>query len=186
MAKIIFLTQVLYPVKRKFKSENAFRTWQELADAEDMPKSKKDRKKLEKYKEELALEKTFLLAEAEANGEATYTTDIDKEAAPYDVDKEKILTAKKPIIGGNNNKNDKDDKNNKKKKTETKLAKEAKAIEQKQQNDPNYIPNSKEFEILKKYKAEQLKIRKKEVEEGKKQLRKKNSVLRKRRKATPE
>ena len=90
MAKIFFLTQVLYPIKRKYKSENAFRIWQDMADAEDRPKSSRDRKKFMKYKEELALEKTFLLAEAEANGEATYTSDVDKEAAPYDVDKEKM------------------------------------------------------------------------------------------------
>ena len=118
MAKIFFLTQIMYPVKRKYKTENAFRTWQDQADVEDMPKSKKDRKKLAKYKEELALEKTFLLAEAEANGEATYTSDVDKIAAPYDVEKEKILTVRFPF---RNNK-DKKKKDKEKKKTETKLA----------------------------------------------------------------
>lgn len=181
MAKIIFLTQFLYPVKRKFKSENAFRTWQDMADAEDRPKSQRDRKKLAKYKEELALEKTFLLAEAEANGEATYTSDVDKEAAPYDVETEKILTVRNPF---NNNKDKKDKKEKEKKKTETKLAKQARATEQKQLDNPEYIPTKKEFEILKKYKAEQLKLRKQEIERGKKQLKKKNSVLQKRRKAT--
>ena len=105
MAKIIFLTQVLYPVKRKFKSENAFRTWQEMADAEERPKLLRDRRKLAKYKKELALEKTFLLAEAEASGEATYTSDVDKEAAPYDVDKEKILTVRNPFDNKKNNLN---------------------------------------------------------------------------------
>ncbi|SFU89445.1 VirB4-like conjugal transfer ATPase, CD1110 family [Butyrivibrio sp. M55] len=181
MAKIFFLTQVLYPIKRKYKSENAFRTWQDMADAEDRPKSSRDRKKFKKYKEELALEKTFLLAEAEANGEATYTSDVDKEAAPYDVDKEKILTVRNPLNNKNNKKNK--DENNKKK-TETKLAKKAKAIEQKQIDNPEYVPNKREFEILKKYKSEQLKLRKQEIERGKKQLRKKNSVLKKRRHAT--
>ena len=48
MAKIILLTQVLYPIKRKYKSENAFRMWQDMADAEDRPKSQRDRKKLER------------------------------------------------------------------------------------------------------------------------------------------
>ncbi|MBP3197604.1 MAG: PrgI family protein [Butyrivibrio sp.] len=180
MAKIFFLTQIMYPVKRKYKTENAFRTWQDQADVEDMPKSKKDRKKLAKYKEELALEKTFLLAEAEANGEATYTSDVDKIAAPYDVEKEKILTVRFPF---RNNK-DKKKKDKEKKKTETKLARKAKEIEQKQVDNPEYIPNKKELDILKKYKAEQLKLRKKEIEIGKKQLRKKNNVLKKRRKAT--
>ena len=180
MAKIFFLTQIMYPVKRKYKTENAFRTWQDQADVEDMPKSKKDRKKLAKYKEELALEKTFLLAEAEANGEATYTSDVDKIAAPYDVEKEKILTVRFPF---RNNK-DKKKKDKEKKKTETKLARKAKEIEQKQVDNPEYIPNKKELDILKKYKAEQLKLRKKEIELGKKQLRKKNNVLKKRRKAT--
>ena len=180
MAKIFFLTQIMYPVKRKYKTENAFRTWQDQADVEDMPKSKKDRKKLAKYKEELALEKTFLLAEAEANGEATYTSDVDKIAAPYDVEKEKILTVRFPF---RNNK-DKKKKDKEKKKTETKLARKAKEVEQKQVDNPEYIPNKKELDILKKYKAEQLKLRKKEIEIGKKQLRKKNNVLKKRRKAT--
>ena len=180
MAKIFFLTQIMYPVKRKYKTENAFRIWQDQADVEDMPKSKKDRKKLAKYKEELALEKTFLLAEAEANGEATYTSDVDKIAASYDVEKEKILTVRFPF---RNNK-DKKKKDKEKKKTETKLARKAKEIEQKQVDNPEYIPNKKELDILKKYKAEQLKLRKKEIELGKKQLRKKNNVLKKRRKAT--
>lgn len=184
MAKVIFLTQFLYPVKRKYKVENAFRTWQDMADKEDMPKSSKDKKKLAKYKEEMALEKTFLLAEAEANGEATYTTDVDKEAAPYDVEKEKLFTVKNPFNNKNNKKKKDEERKEKRKRTETKLAKQAKEIEQKQLSNPEYVLNKKEFEILKKYKEEQIKLRKQEIERGKKQLKKKNSVLAKRRKAT--
>ena len=182
-AKVMWETQVLYPVKRKYKSENAFRMWQDMADKEDRPKSGRDRKKLAKYEEELALEKTFLMAEAEANGEATFTSDVDKEAAPYDVEKDRILTVKNPFSNRNNKKDKKEQKKKEKKLTETKLAKAAKVIEQKQIDNPEYVLSNKEFNVLKKYKEEQIRLRKKEIEAGKKQLKRKNSVLRKRRKA---
>ena len=179
-ALAIIKTELIYPTKRKYKSENAFREWQELAEKEELPKNLFQRMQLKRYKEKLALERTFLLAEAEANGDAKYTTDPEKDASTYDEKKDKILTVRKPSFF---NKKDDDKKPKEKKIKETRTAKAAKKIQEKMEQNPEYVPNKKEYAVLKKYKKEQLAFRKKQIEEGEKQIKKKNKIFAKRRTA---
>ena len=112
--------EILFPRKRKFKTENAFRAWQNEAIEEEKPKGSRARKRAMREKRDENLEKTFLLAEAEANGTATYSTDPNAEKAyTYDVDEQELLTVRKSKnSGGKNNKNNK--KNDKQDKEKTK------------------------------------------------------------------
>lgn len=173
-------SEVLFPRKRKFKTENAFREWQNQAIAEEKPKNRKERKRLALMKQEESWEKTFLLDEAERNGVAVYTTDPEAEmAATYNVDEQELLTIKhKPK---KNNK--KDNKKTKAKKVKkTKLQVKAEKIQEKQKDNPHYVPTKKEFKLLKKWKEQQIELRKKEILAGERKLKKKSEILAKRRK----
>ena len=179
--------EFLYPRKRKFRTDNAFRDWQNQAYAEEIPKNKKERKKLTQEKREANLEKAFLLAEAEADGRAQYTTDPDAEkAATFNVDEQELLTVRKPKKGGKSPKDDKDDKDKKKKdkeKKKPKLQVKAEAIEQKRKGNPEYVPTKKEYAILSKWYLQKEKMRRKEIEKGKQQVTKKSKKMEKRRTA---
>ena len=97
--------EILFPRKRKFKTENAFRAWQNEAIEEEKPKGSRARKRAMREKRDENLEKTFLLAEAEANGTATYSTDPNAEKAyTYDVDEQELLTVRKSKNSGGKNK----------------------------------------------------------------------------------
>ena len=62
-----FKFEVLFPRKRKFKTENVWREWQNEAIKEEQPKSRRERKKVKKQTKNAKLERQFLLAEAEEN-----------------------------------------------------------------------------------------------------------------------
>lgn len=180
--------EVLYPRKRKFKTDNAFRGWQNQADAEDRASmSSKERKRLMQEKKDAALEKAFLLTEAEANGVARYSTDPNAEkAATYNVDEQELLTVRKSKSGGKSPNGD-DNKNNKKnKKKEAKKPKlqvKAEAIEQKRKDNPEYVPTKQEFQTLSKWYVQKEKLRKQEIAKGKKTVAKKSKKMEKRRTA---
>lgn len=172
----------IYPKQRVFHTKNVFREWQNKTYAEELPKSKKERKRLMKEKKEAALEKAFLIAEAEANGVATYTSDPSAEkAATFNVDEQELLTVRKKNKKNNKNGKGKKDKNREKKKT--KLQIEAEAIEQKRKDNPEYVPTKKEYKTLAKWYKQKNNVRLKEVEKGKKEVFKKSKKMEKRRKA---
>ncbi|HPT76754.1 MAG TPA: PrgI family protein [Defluviitaleaceae bacterium] len=92
-------SEVLYPQKRKYKSENAFREWERMADKEDI---KIYGRPSLKEKIEASLERAYLLAEAE-----------EKNIENFDVDKIELITVKDRRQSGNNPKKDKKDKKKK-------------------------------------------------------------------------
>ena len=77
----VFKFEFLYPRKRKFKTENAFRVWQNEGYKLDIPKKGKERRMLKQQKKDEALERAFLVAEAEENGTLTYTSEPEAETA---------------------------------------------------------------------------------------------------------
>lgn len=176
----------IYPKQRVFRTENAFREWQNQGYAEEMPKNFWERKRLMKEKKEAALEKAFLVAEAEANGTMKYSTDPNAAtAATFNVDEQKLLTVRKKKGGkGNKGSSSGNEKNNKgKKEKKSKLQIKAEEIEQKRKDNPEYIPTKKEYKLLAKWyrKKEQLRI--KEINNGKKEIIKKSKKMEKRRTA---
>lgn len=176
--------EVLYPRKRKFCTDNAFRAWQNEAIAEERPRSAKERKKLLKEKKEASLEKAFLIAEAEANGKAKYSTDPNAEkAATFNVDEQELLTVRKKPNGKKPKGDDGDKKRKKKEKKKTSLQVKAEGIEQKRKENPEYVPTKQEYKILRKWYAQKEKMRKQEIINGKKELEKKSKKMEKRRSA---
>lgn len=174
--------QFINPKKRVFHTDNAFRDWQNEAYKEEIPKNPIERKRLMKEKKDIALEKAFLLAEAEADGRAKYTSDPDAEkATTYDVDEQELLTVKKNKKGGKKSSNDKRSK--KKEKGKLKLQIQAEEIERKRKENPEYVPTKKEFDTLSKWYKKREQIRIKEIEKGKKEIVKKAKTMEKRRTA---
>lgn len=160
---------ILLPQKRRFKSENFFQEIEKKANNEEFYGVSS--KKIKKYKEEVSLERAYLLEMAELNGEEINFRDID----------EKLITVEKPTKKKNNknNKSDKKDKESQKKKS--KLQIKAEEIEKKKQEDPTYIPTKKEGKILLKYSQERNKLVIAEVNNKKKEIKKKSKNLQKRR-----
>ena len=178
-----FKFEWLYPRKRKFKTENVWRSWQNEAIKEEQPKSRKERKKRDKMKRDAEMEKIFLLMEAEENGTATYRTDPNAErVTDFDVDAQDLLTVRTGKGGnGKNNKN-----KDKKKKTvqkKSRLQIKAEAIEEKMKNNPQYVRTKKEDKILAKWNKKKIALRKQEIVKGKKMAAKKSKQMEKRRTA---
>lgn len=164
-----FKFEILFPRKRKFKTENAFRNWQNEALKEEVPKGIIDKIKYNKIKEQVSLERAVLMKEAEEKG-------INN----CDVEKEKLLTVRN---NGSWKKPKKEKKDKKEKETKkTKIQIQAEKIEEKQRENPEYVLNKQEFIILKRWKQEQINKRKREIQERKKDLYKKSKVMQKRRK----
>jgi len=179
-------SNVLFPKKRRFHTDNVFRELQNKAKAEKIPTKSREKKKYFKEQKEAALEKTFLLAEAEANGTATYTSDPNAEkAATYDVEEQKLLTVRTKKKGGGTGNGKKDDDKKKKEKNmkKTALQIQAEEIEERRKSDPQYVPTKKEFQTLSRWYAQQEKMRKQEINKGKKEISKKSTEMKKRRSA---
>lgn len=178
----VFKYEFLFPRKRKFRTENAFRVWQNEGYKMEVPKKRKERKTLEKRKKDEALEKAFLTAEAEESGKLIYTSEPEAEkAASWDVDEQDLLT----VRTGGGKKGGKKPKKDKKKKvaTKSKLQQQAEAIIEKQENNPEYLPTKREFLILKRWNNKQIADRKQAITKGKKGLEKKSKAMRRRRTA---
>lgn len=172
--------EFLFPRKRKFKTENIWREWQNEAYREELPKSKKERKRLTNRKKDEALERMYLLTEAEENGTAVYKTDPElASVTDFDVDMQDLLTVRTGKGGGKKPKKEKNNKEKQKHKSKVQLA--AEVIEEKQRNNPQYIPTKRECAILKKWNKEQIDSRKKQIVQGKKQISKKSKGMEKRR-----
>lgn len=68
--------ELLFPQKRKFKTENAFREWERLADKENAPKNRKEKARAEKLAREISYERSYLMMKAEESGDTDF--DVDK------------------------------------------------------------------------------------------------------------
>lgn len=175
--------ELLFPRKRKFKTENVWREWQNEAIKEELPQTRKERKAVAKLKKDIEQEKNFLLMEAEESGKATYTTDPDaKQVTEYDVDAQDLLTVRTGK-GGNWKKPKKDKEKKKAHVKKSKLQIQAEAIEEKMKNNPQYVRTKKEDKILSKWNKRKIKNRKAEISKGKKQVQKKSKQMAKRRTA---
>ena len=105
---------------------------------------------------------------------------------------EKSIWKKEALLGNDgHNKNGKKPKKEKKRKEEknmknslfsSKVKEQAEKIQQKQKDDPSYVPSKKEYLILKKWNNEQLKAKKKAVIEKTKGIAEKSNNMKKRRK----
>lgn len=178
-----FKFEVLFPRKRKFRTENIWREWQNEAIKDEQPKSRRERKKTEKQKKNAALERQFLLAEAEETGVAVYCIDPNAvSVTDYDVDEQELLTVRTGK-GGKNQKNNKNNKKKQKQKKKSRLQIQAEAIEEKMKANPQYVRTKKEDKILSKWNKQKIINRRKEVVAGKKQIEKKSKQMEKRRTA---
>jgi len=163
--------ELLFPQKRRYKVENAFKEWERKADKELAPKSFLDKIKYKRYLEEASLEKILMMEKAEKRGDTDYNL---KDFKPITVNKSWSHNPKK-----NNNKKDKKNKTKKK----TVLQKKAEQIEKKKDKDPLYKLTNEEIKVMKKWNAKKLELKKKEINEEKKIVRKKSNVMKKRRNA---
>ena len=153
-----------FPLKRKYKVDNAFRAWQNTAIKEDSPKSGREKKKAAQIALQRSLERAVLIEEAEERGD----TDFDVNTAD-------LITVS--TGGGKKNsspgkKTDKDKQENKEKK-KPKLQIQAEEIEEKIKKDSHYLPTKQETLIRKRWNLELEKRRKLEVAKKKKDFRKK-------------
>lgn len=162
---------ILYPIKRGYKSEVAFEEWQKEAIKEEMPKSDKERKKLQKLKLQKSLEWSVLMEEAEEQGKEY----LSKDNVEY-------MTVKEEKSG--NKKKQKRSERKKKESKKSKLQIQAEEIEEKILKDSHYVPTKRENNIRKKWNETQAKNRKREITQKKKVISQKNTELTKRRTAT--
>ena len=103
-----FKFEVLYPRKRKFKTENIWREWQNMAIKEEIPKGFWEKSRYFKRKKDMCAERTFLLMEAEEKGILKYSTDPDADnVTDFDINKQNLLTVR---TGGDGKKPKKDNK----------------------------------------------------------------------------
>lgn len=166
---VIIKQSLLYPVKRKYKSTNFFRSLQNKVVKEEKPNISE--RKFKKAKKEASLERTFLMLEAEEKG-----VDIDMNTLD-----DNLLTVSKYDIGKNNNIKKKKEKKTKVEK-KSKLQIKAEKIKEKQANDPHYVVTRQEGKILLAYAREFEKKRIAEITKGKKQVQSKNKDMNKRKK----
>ena len=166
-----FKFEFLFPQKRTFRAENAFREWQRAAEKEDEPKGYMERRRHFRFKKEAGLERAVLMSEAEKKG----ITD-------FDPDHFELLTVSKRLYPKpKRNKNEKNKKIKVVKKSSLQL--KAEKIEKRLADDPHYLLSNKEYRIVKKWKAKQLAIRKAQLVKKKKATQKKSNFMKKRRTA---
>lgn len=172
----------IYPIKRKYKVENAFRGWQNEAIKAEHQKT--GRKAANEAVQE-SLERAVLTEEAEERGEMNFdATEADLITVRRGGGKGKKPQKKKSKSNKDNQKKDGLSKRvldwiTGKKELQS-LAEE---IEAKIQADPHYLPTKKENNVRKKWNLELQKQRKCEVTEKKQVVSKKNAQMKKRRTA---
>lgn len=163
------IKQMVYPAKRKFVTENCFRTWQDTIDDEEKEKIKT--KKINSA----SFERCVLMMEAETSGEEIGTTQELNEKLLT------VRTSNSPNSHKNGkNKKEKGKKNKQKKKSRLEI--KADAIKERQKENPRYAPTKGEFKILKNWEKKKQKIRIAELNNKKKQVAAQNSNMKKRRK----
>lgn len=179
-----FKFEFLYPRRRKFKTDNVWREWQNEAIKEEQPKSWMERRRLKKQKYNAEMERVYLLMEAERKGIAVYRTDPAAESVTdYDVDAQDLLTVRMGQNGNGQKPKNKKDKKDKDTPQKSKLQVQAEAIEEKMKNNPQYVRTKKEDMILAKWNRKKIALRRQEIERGKKLAVKKSRQMEKRRTA---
>jgi len=176
--------EFLYPRKRKFKTENVWRQWQNEAILAEQPKGMMEGRAIKKMEKDTRLEKSFLVKEAEENGVAIYSTDPESlSVTEYNVDDQDLLTVrtKKERRWFWQKKDPKKKTSKAKKKSKVQL--QAEEIEEKMRENPHYVRTKKEDKILARWKQEQINNRKKAIVKGKKQLEKQSGKMKKRKSA---
>lgn len=171
MEKVILavIKQMIYPAKRKFATQNCFRTWQDMISKEDAVKIK------EKDIINASLERCVLMMEAEASGEEVGTTQELNEKLLT------VRTSSSPNSPKNKkSKKSKEDKEEKNKKSRLEI--KAEAIKEKQKANPKYAPTKSEFKILRKWEKKKQQIRIAEINKKKKQVASQNTKMKQRRK----
>jgi hypothetical protein len=172
----IFKHEFLFPRKRRYVTENAFRNWQNMALEEERPKTRREMRREEKTRKSISLERAALITEAEENGE---NINVD-EVALLTVRTKKGKSANGVTPDGDENKNN----NKKTRKTGFELLEEkAQDINKKMKNDPRYMLTKKERALMKKYHQTVALNRKKAVVRRKESIRKQNASMQKRRTA---
>ncbi len=170
--------EVFYPLRRKYKVENAFREWQDEAIKDEMPKGYWNKRKYKKLRKQASLEKAVLMVEAEREGNKH-----------FDADSAQLCTVKTGGSGSNmpnkpdddkdsETKNSKNDKSGK-----SELQRHAEAIERRLAKDPYYVPTKKEQQIRRRWNKQVLANRRKDINNKKKSLNSANSSMKKRRTA---
>jgi len=162
LLKFEFLT----PKKRKYSSDVAYRTWQNEADALSSPRTFKEKRDVLKMRAQASLERSVLIAEAESRGDYN-----------FDVDSAKLFTVDFGSGGGPGNNGKKPKKERAKTTTKSRLQKKAEFIELKMTERGNYAPTSRELKTLKKWRLEQIKTRKSEINRKKKIAQKKSTKI---------
>lgn len=172
-AVAIFKFEFLYPRKRVFKTENAFREWQNEADRENKTFKLLANFQEKKIDELASLERAYFIEMCE------------RENKEINLEEESLLTVRKPINYIKKPKkenNSQEEKNMKNGFISSKIKMEVEKIQLKQKEDPGYVPSKKEYIILKKWNNEQLKAKKKAVIEKTKGIAEKSNTMKKRRK----
>lgn len=168
--KNVFKSVVLLPHKRKFKTENFIRSILEEAEKEEQREI--SLVKMKKYKKQAGLEKAYMLEQAEKYGVEVNLQTLD----------DNLLTVRKPMSKKKKNKVSQEKSRNNNKKLE-KLKEQSEKIENKKKDNPLYVPSKIERLVLKAYIKERNNQMKKEIESGKKKVKKKVSLMEKRRNA---
>jgi len=165
--------ELLFPTKRKYKSKNAFRDWQNEAVKEERPRTGRERRKAAIMAMQGSLERAVLIEEAEERGDMG-----------FDVNKADLITVS---TGGGKKKNKHNKKNSKEQKKidkpKSKLQEEAEEIEDKIKNDARYLPTKKETQLRRKWNLQLEKQRKQELVKKKRVVNKRNTQMKKRRSA---
>ena len=169
--------ELLYPARRRFTSSNAFSLINNMAIKDDLPKSRRGRKKLNRYRYQAGLERAALMVEASEKG-----------VEGFNADKADLLTVSEPKSGGGGGGNWKKPKKDKKKdngggKGVSKLKRDAEAVLQKQLDDPQYVPTNKERKTLQLWHKQQTDLRVKELTRKKKEAQANSAKMKKRKKA---
>ncbi len=163
--------QLLMPQITVYKTSNFFREKQQVAEKAALHGVKTGQ--IKRYKAQATLERTFLMEEAEEQGNSIDMAKID----------ENLLTVRNPKSnnGDDPKKNKHKGKEKKEKKSKAQII--AEEVEEKRAKDPYYIPTAKEGRMLLAYAKEQKKKRVGEIKEGKKKVAKKNQKMKKRKTA---
>lgn len=166
---VIIKNGFLFPQKTLFKTDNFYRSAQTVVEKEE----ELDRKKFEKYKLEASYERSFLIEELEAAGKEVDMKEVENN-----------LVTVKTLKRIDKDAGKSESKSNKMKKDVLKVSKAQlvyEQVEQKKKEDPNYFPTKKEGAMLLKYSKECQNRRLKEIQQGKKAVKTKNTEMKKRR-----
>lgn len=170
-AAVAFVKYMVFPGKRAYKTQNAYRTAYEEEQKKSAPRNWWQNMMLKRYEKKASIEKIVLMQEAETRGDMTHET----------ANTEKLTTVKKPIFGGFNGGGKDPKKKDKKKKERQAWETEAEAVQAKIDANPFYVPSPAENKLLLRLNQKILNEKKQETERKKREVADQNNKLKKRR-----